>query len=142
MQTLKLHCFYGLIIAGLVSALFYPSPDSDKSGSAAPIRNLHELATYLRHSGLDFRAVPQRGDGLWLDALYLTQTQEDAEGLKRLVIQPRNMANWAGTVIVFEEGTIQRRDTSDWGDNGWQWRTFLFYGDKEILRWIIRALDK
>ena len=142
MQALKVHCVYGLIIVCLVPLFLHQSHYFDKDAPAEPIRNLHELAVHLFDNGVHLRAVPQRADGLWLEALYLTQTEQNPESLQGLAIDPKNIDKWKGTVIVFEDGPISRRDSSDWGENRWHWRKFFFYGDKEVLKLISRALDR
>jgi hypothetical protein len=141
MQALRVHCAYGLIISCLVPLLFYRQPFLSREQAAAPDRNLHELTIHLLDKGVHLRAVPQRGDGLWLEALYLTRTEKRAEDLKALAIQPSTIDRWDGTVIIFEDGPEWCRDTSDWGENGWRWRDFLFYGDERILKQIQKALE-
>jgi hypothetical protein len=74
--------------------------------------------------------------------VYLTQTEMPAESLKGLCINPKRIEDWQGTVIVFEERDHFGHNVDDWGESGWRWGKFLFYGDKKIISQIVRALDQ
>ena len=140
MRSIKLHFTYGLIILILVVHDIFQAHFQTQANS---IVSLHDLAVQLQQNGANLRAVPQRPDGLLLDAIYLTQTQQDASTLGRLYIDPNHPEKWTGTVIVLQEGLrTGHYYSSDWGEHGWIWGPFLFFGDGEILAEIRRALPR
>jgi hypothetical protein len=138
MSSFKLHCTYGLLIVSVLVLWVYQSPSSFQSGPPGRINDLHDLAFRLRQSGLDLRGVSPREDGLWLNPVYLTNTEYGVAELKKLTVNPKAVERWKGTVIVFSDETI---DTTDWGENGFDWGPFVFFGDKNILLEIARALE-
>ena len=142
MLNIKLHTVYCLIIAGLVALLVAKWQDSIAKKAAERIHNLPDMVLYLRDSGIALRTVPQRDDGLWADAVYLTQTNMSAESLKGLCVHPERIATWHGTVIVIEEPDHAPHNVDDWDENGWRWGRFFFYGDKEIISQIATALSR
>jgi hypothetical protein len=71
----------------------------------------------------------------------LTNTECDDAELKKLLIGPKRLEKWKGTVVVFVDEPISPHDTSDWGENGLQWGPFTFFGDKELLLKIAKALE-
>ncbi|HEV3238724.1 MAG TPA: hypothetical protein VGZ25_17175, partial [Gemmataceae bacterium] len=76
MSSFKLHCTYGLLIACCFGLLLCQAPPFFRATSPLRISDLHELAFHLRQKGLNLRGVPSRGDGLWLDAIYLTNKEQ------------------------------------------------------------------
>ena len=140
MLNIKLHTVYCLIIAGLVALLVAKWQDSKANKAAERIHNLPDMVQYLRDNGIALRTVPQRDDGLWADAVYLTQTNMSAESLKELCVHPETIEAWQGTVIVNVESDYAPHNVNDWDENGWRWGRFFFYGDKKIISQIASAL--
>jgi hypothetical protein len=142
MLNIKLHTVYCLIIAGLGTLLLAKWQDSKAKKAAERIHNLPDMVLYLRDSGIALRTVPQRDDGLWADAVYLTQTNMSAESLKGLCVHPERIETWQGTVIVNDEPDFARHNVDDWDENGWRWGRFFFYGDRKIISQIATALSR
>jgi hypothetical protein len=138
MSSFKLHCTYSLLVSCVLGRWLYEAQPLFRSGPPVRISDLHNLAFHLRQNGLNLRGVSPREDGLWLNAVYLTNTEYGVAELKKLTVNPKAVVRWKGTVIVFSDETI---DTTDWGENGFDWGPFVFFGDKEILLEIARALE-
>ena len=140
MSSFKFHCTYGLLIACCLGLLLCQAPPFFRATSPLRISDLHELAFHLRQKGLNLRGVPSRGDGLWLDAIYLTNKEQNDTEIHGLTVHPKKVDQWKGTVIVFIDKANSPHDSRDWGENGLHWGPFLFFGDKELLMQIVEAL--
>ncbi len=140
MSSFRLHCTYGLLIACCLGLLLYQALPFFRTTSPLRISDLHGLAFHLRQKGLILRGVPSRGDGLWLNAIYLTNTEQNDTELHGLTVHPNKINQWKGTVIVFSDEANWPHDTKDWGENGLHWGHFVFFGDKELLTQIVEAL--
>jgi len=141
MSSFKLHCASCLLILCLLGLLLSQSLITYESSPSARIADLHELAVHLRQKGLDLRGVSSRGDGLWLNTVYLTTTEKNDMEIRGLAVHPSKVDQWKGTVIVFSDNALRPHDTEDWGENCLHRDSFLFFGDKDLLVEIAKALE-
>src|SRR5438552_1695008 len=88
MISFKLHCAFCLLTLCLLGLLLSQSLITYQTSPPARIADLHELAVHLRQKGLDLRGVSSRGDGLWLNTIYLTTTDKNDMEIRGLAVHP------------------------------------------------------
>jgi hypothetical protein len=141
MSSFKLQCAFCLLILCLLGLLLSQSLITYQASPPARIADLHELAVHLRQKGMDLRGVSSRGDGLWLNTIYLTNTDKKDMEIRGLAVHPSRVDEWKGTVIVFSDNALWPHHIEGWGENCLRWNAFLFFGDKEILMQIAKVLN-
>jgi hypothetical protein len=95
---------------------------------------LADLIWKLRDKGLEFRAVSQRPDGLWDQAVYLTTTEGTLADLTHWPVSPEALDKWKGTVVLMRAGPEGLSEGSIvFGE-------FCFFGDPDFVEKIRQTL--
>ena len=138
----KQHAAYWVIIAALCAFGLYQTWRRDYFSADRSDGHLCELTLCLHRAQVPLRVVPQRKDGLLLDAMLLTETDTSVAELQHLPIDATRMDLWRGAVLVLDDSNKDFAcDTTGWGDNGLRLGPLLLFGDREILERIRKVYE-
>jgi len=142
MLLCKQHGVYWAIIATLGAFSLYQTWGRDFSSPKRSDSQLYELTLCLHRARVPLRVVPQRKDGLLIDAMLLTETDKSVAELQHLPIDATRPDLWRGTVLVLDDSNKDFAcDTTGWGDNGLRLGPLLLFGDRAILERIRKVYE-
>ena len=128
-------CFLALAI----SAALWPSKRREVP---APGWRLAEFIDHLHAQGIQLRVIPDRPDGSWCDAAFLTVDPDETWSsfqLKLKVVE--RVGRWRGSIWVrrINCSTDMEGLLWQWGEYGCRIGNLLLFGDKQIIDRIRRA---
>jgi hypothetical protein len=109
---------------------------------ASMSQNAADLALLLRHKVPQARIVSTRADGQIDRSFLLTVRETDEEALRRLPRVAERAEQWRGTVLCEWLVNWETADLflEEWGEFAFALPPFVFFGDKELLERIKKAL--
>ena len=108
----------------------------------APGWGLAEFINHFQARGIQLKVIPDRPEGSWCDAAFLTEDPDETWSsfqLKPKVVE--RIGQWPGSVWVrrIDCSTDAEGLLWQWGQYGCRIGNFLLFGDKQIIDRIRRA---